>query len=175
VRGTSASIPESAAPGHMAPAPRFLSTVSLGVSGLYLSGSPGAPPLPITWRRVEDEADSTCLHVSTMERLLHKMLASVHLNILRLVWVSLKSETKSCPHFHGLHHIFSFLICFVSVAHVPGQLICASVPHGGESGVGNSCHCRGHLCHGNADHRDFCLGRYCGTYSATIRVKDAKD
>jgi hypothetical protein len=60
VHGASAGVPGSATPGDVAPAPRSLSTVSSGVSGLYLPGSPGAPPPPINWRRVEDEAKSTC-------------------------------------------------------------------------------------------------------------------
>jgi hypothetical protein len=57
VRGTGASVPGSAAPGDATPTSEFSSTVSLGVSRLYLPGSPDAPPPPINWRCVEDEAE----------------------------------------------------------------------------------------------------------------------
>jgi hypothetical protein len=69
---------------------------------------------------VEDEAEFVCLQVITAERLLHEMLASVHQNILRLIRVSVKRGTKSCPHSHGLLHAFSFLLYFVSIALVSG-------------------------------------------------------
>jgi hypothetical protein len=60
VRDAGVGIPESATPGDATPAPGSLSTVSPWVSGLYLPDSPGAPPPPINWRRVEDEAESAC-------------------------------------------------------------------------------------------------------------------
>jgi hypothetical protein len=80
VRGAGAGIS-----GGAAPAPGSLSIVGPGVSGLFLSGSPGSSSPPINWRRVKYEAESACLHVAAAERLLHEMLASVHQNILRLV------------------------------------------------------------------------------------------
>jgi hypothetical protein len=55
-RGVSASILESAA----GPSLGSSSTMCPWVSGLYLPGSPGAPPPPINWIRLEDEAKSTC-------------------------------------------------------------------------------------------------------------------
>jgi hypothetical protein len=107
---TDASIAGSAAPGGAALAPGSSSTVSPGVSRLYFPGSPGSPPLPINWRRVEDEAESVCSQVAATERFLHEMLASVHQKILCPVWVSLKGEIKSYPLSHGLLHAFSFLL-----------------------------------------------------------------
>jgi hypothetical protein len=78
VGGASAGVLGGAAPGDAAPAPGSSSTVSLRVSRLYLSGSPGALPPPINWRWVENEVESTCSQVTTTERLLHEMLASDH-------------------------------------------------------------------------------------------------
>jgi hypothetical protein len=69
----------------------------------------------INWRSVGDEAESVCLQVAAMERLLHEMLASVHQNILHPIWVSLKRET-SCPHSSGSLCALSSLQCFVFVA-----------------------------------------------------------
>jgi hypothetical protein len=43
---------------------------------------------------VENEAESACSQVATMERLLHEALALVHHDILRLVQVSLRKEVK---------------------------------------------------------------------------------
>jgi hypothetical protein len=60
VHGTIASILGSAAPGDAALAPGSSSIMSSGVSLLYLPSSPGAPPPPINWRHVEDEAESMC-------------------------------------------------------------------------------------------------------------------
>jgi hypothetical protein len=60
VHDTGAGVPGSAALGDLAPVPGSSSTMGLGVSGLYLPGSPSAPPPPINWRRVEDEAESAC-------------------------------------------------------------------------------------------------------------------
>jgi hypothetical protein len=95
------------------------------------------------------------------ERLLHEMLVSIHWNILRLVWVSLKRETKPCLHSHGLLHAFSFLLCFVSIALVLGPCECAYVAGRGDTGVGNNRRYEGRPCHGNARRRDFFLGGYC--------------
>jgi hypothetical protein len=92
VHDAGAGVPGNAALGDVASAPGSSSTMSLGLSGLYLPGSPGAPAPPINWRWVEDEADFACLQVAAAERLLQEMLASVHQNILRLVQVSLKRE-----------------------------------------------------------------------------------
>jgi hypothetical protein len=60
VRGAGADVPRIAALGDVASAPGSSSTVSPGVSGPYLPGSPGALLPPINWRRVEDEAESAC-------------------------------------------------------------------------------------------------------------------
>jgi hypothetical protein len=46
VHDTSASIPGNATLGDVALALESSSTMSLGVSGVYLSGSPGSPPPP---------------------------------------------------------------------------------------------------------------------------------
>jgi hypothetical protein len=48
VRGADAYVPRSAAPGDMALAPRSLSAMGPGVSGLYLSDSPNSLPHPST-------------------------------------------------------------------------------------------------------------------------------
>jgi hypothetical protein len=45
MRGIGAGVPRSAAPA-LGP----LGAMGLGVSGLYLPGSPGLLPLPINWR-----------------------------------------------------------------------------------------------------------------------------
>jgi hypothetical protein len=60
VHGAGAGVPGCAALGDMAPAPGSSSDVGLGISGLYLSGSPGSPPLPINLRWVGDETESAC-------------------------------------------------------------------------------------------------------------------
>jgi hypothetical protein len=78
VRGASAGIARTAAPGYVAPAPGFTSTMSPGVSELYLPVFPGSLPLPIDWRWVEGEVESACSQVTRAERLLHETLASVH-------------------------------------------------------------------------------------------------
>jgi hypothetical protein len=83
VRGTGAGIPESATLGDEAPAPGSSSVMGPGISGLYLPSSPGSPPPPINWRRVGDEVESVYSQVTTVERLLHEMMASVHWNIMR--------------------------------------------------------------------------------------------
>jgi hypothetical protein len=112
VHGSDVGIPRSVALGDAASALGPSSTFSAGVSGLYLSGSFDSPPPPINWRRVEDEAEFECLQVVTTERLLHETLASVHQNILRPVWVSLKTGAKSCSHSNGSLHSFSSLLGF---------------------------------------------------------------
>jgi hypothetical protein len=112
VHGIGAGVLRSAALGDAASAPRPLSTFSPGVPGLYMSGFFSSLPLPINWRWVEDEAESTCLQVAIAERLLHEMLASAHRNILRPIWVSLKRGAKSCPHSNGFLRAFSSLPCF---------------------------------------------------------------
>jgi hypothetical protein len=53
VRGVGAGIS-----GGAALAPLSSSTIGLGVSGLYLLGSPSSSSPLINWRRVEDEAES---------------------------------------------------------------------------------------------------------------------
>jgi hypothetical protein len=91
-RGTCIGVPGSAAPGDTAPAPGSSGTTSLGLFGLPMSGSPGFSPLPIDWRRVGYEVESTCSQVVTTERLLHKTLVSDSWNILRPIKFSLKEE-----------------------------------------------------------------------------------
>jgi hypothetical protein len=85
VRGVGTSVPESVAPGDMTLAPGSSSVVGPGISGLYLSGSPGSPPPPFNLRRVRDEVESACAQVAAMERLLHETLASVYQNSLHLI------------------------------------------------------------------------------------------
>jgi hypothetical protein len=120
MHGVGAGVLGSVATGDAALAPGSSSVVSPRVSGLYLPGSPDAPPPPINWRQVEDEAESACSQVTIVKRLLYETLASVHRNTLHPVRVSLKRETKPCLHSHGLLHAFSFLLCFVCVALVLG-------------------------------------------------------
>jgi hypothetical protein len=103
-----------------APAPGSLSIVSLGISWLHLSGSPGSSSPPIDWRRVEDEAEFLCSQVAVTEKLLHETLASVHWNILHLVQVSLKRETKFCPFSNDFLHAFSFFLCCVPTTFISG-------------------------------------------------------
>jgi hypothetical protein len=106
VHGADVGISKSKAPSDVVPAPRSSSTMSSGLSRLYLPGSPGFSYPSLNWRWVEAEAESACSQVAAMERLLHKLLASVHRNILCLVRVSLKRETKfclnSCDFLHAL-------------------------------------------------------------------------
>jgi hypothetical protein len=71
--------------------------MSLGLLRPYLLSSPGFAAPPINWRWVENEGESTCSQVATMERLLHKALASVRHDILHLVWVSLRKKAKIQP------------------------------------------------------------------------------
>jgi hypothetical protein len=130
-----AGVPESAAPGDMTPVPRSSSAVGLGVSGLYLPGSPDSHPPPINWRWVGDEAESLCSQVATTEMLLHETLALVHQNILRPIQVSLKREAKSCLYSNGFLHTLLFLLCFVSAALVSGQHGCACTDGGGDPGA----------------------------------------
>jgi hypothetical protein len=47
MRGASSSVPRSAAPSDVAPAPGPSGAMGLGLSGLLLLGSPGFLPLPI--------------------------------------------------------------------------------------------------------------------------------
>jgi hypothetical protein len=47
---------------------------------------------PINWRRLGDEVESACSQVTTVERLLHETLTSVHQNILCPIWVSPRRE-----------------------------------------------------------------------------------
>jgi hypothetical protein len=97
VHNTGAGSSRSAAAGDAAPAPGSSSTMSLGISGLHLSGSLGSLSPPINYRRVEDEAKFACSQVTVVERSLHEMLVMVHRYILHPIWVSLKIETKFCP------------------------------------------------------------------------------
>jgi hypothetical protein len=85
VRGAGAGIPGSAALGDVTLATEPSSIFGSGVSGLYLPCSSGLLPPPINWRWVEDKVEPACSQVATGEGLLHKTLASVHRNILRLV------------------------------------------------------------------------------------------
>jgi hypothetical protein len=93
-----ADVFESVAPGDAAPAPGSSGAMSPGLHGPYLSGSPGSSSPPINWRRVENEAESACSQVATMEWLLHETLASVHRNILHLVQVSSEKGGKISAH-----------------------------------------------------------------------------
>jgi hypothetical protein len=70
-------VPGSATPGEVALAPASLGVIGLGESRLYLSASPGFPPLPIDWRQVGEEAESACLWTASAERLLHDTLVLV--------------------------------------------------------------------------------------------------
>jgi hypothetical protein len=54
-----------------------------------------------------------------MERWLHKMLASVEQNILRLIWVSLKKERKTCMYTFSFLQALSPPPTFVSAAPLP--------------------------------------------------------
>jgi hypothetical protein len=79
---------------------RGIWVVLAGFSRLFV------PPIILRW--VEDEVESACSQVPTAERLLHETLASVHRNILCLVWVSLRREIGSCPYSNGFLHASSF-------------------------------------------------------------------
>jgi hypothetical protein len=122
VHDAGAGVPESIAPCNAAPTPRSLSVVGLGVSGLYLLGSLGSLPMPINWRWVGDMAESTCSQVTTVVRLLHETLASVHQNILHLIRVSQKREKKILLTFLWLpprffiHPMFCFRISCLRAA-----------------------------------------------------------
>jgi hypothetical protein len=59
MHGADISVSESAAPGDVAPAPRSSGAAGPWVSGLLLQGFPSFLPLPINWRRVEDDAEFT--------------------------------------------------------------------------------------------------------------------
>jgi hypothetical protein len=94
MRGSSFSVPKSAAPDDAAPTPGSPGAMCLGVSRLILLGSPGFLSPPINWRWVEDNAEFACSHVTATERLLHETLALVGRNILRPIQVSLKKRVK---------------------------------------------------------------------------------
>jgi hypothetical protein len=119
-RGTDVGAPRSAAPGYAAPAPRSSSVTGPGASRLYLPGPHSFLPPPINWRRVGDETEFACSQDVTVERLLHKSLASVHQNILCLIRGSLKRE-KHLARIplvsSALHHFYGILFF---IALVPG-------------------------------------------------------
>jgi hypothetical protein len=83
--------------GSAAPAPGSSGAMSPGLFEPYETGSPGSLPPTINRRWVKDEAESACLHVTTVEWLLHEALASIHCNILHQVRVSLRREEKFLP------------------------------------------------------------------------------
>jgi hypothetical protein len=60
----------------------------------YLPGSSDSVIPPVNWRRVESEAELVRSQVTTMERLHHQTLASVHCNILHPVQVSLRKKNE---------------------------------------------------------------------------------
>jgi hypothetical protein len=62
-----------------------------------------------------------------VERLLHETLASVHRNIMRPIWVSLKRETKFFPYSNDFLHAFSFFLCFDPTSFILGQRGCACI------------------------------------------------
>jgi hypothetical protein len=73
-----------------------------------------------------------------------------------------EERRKSCPQSSGLLHVFSLLVCFVSVALVSGQHGRAFVAGGGGSCVGGGRHCGSCLRCGDACCGDFCPGGCCG-------------
>jgi hypothetical protein len=118
MHGTDIGVPESAVPGDTASAPGSSGATGPGVSGLFLSGSPGFLPPPINWRWVGDEVEFECSQVTTVERMLHEMLVSVDQNILHPIQVSLKKRGKSCPPALAPSMLFRLLLYFVSAAFV---------------------------------------------------------
>jgi hypothetical protein len=60
IRNAGTSVLRSATLGDEAPSPRSSSADDPRISELWLLGSLGSLPPPINWRRVGDEAESTC-------------------------------------------------------------------------------------------------------------------
>jgi hypothetical protein len=92
MHGASIGAPRSAALGDVTTTPESSGVTDLVGSRLLLPGSLSFPPLPIDWRRVEDNVEFACSHVAIVEWLLHEMLALVGRNILNPIRVSLTTE-----------------------------------------------------------------------------------
>jgi hypothetical protein len=93
----SASVAGSAALGDVVPALGPLGVMSLELLGPSQPSSLGSASSPISWRRVQNEAELACSQVTTVERILHDTLASVHRNILRSTQVSLRKRKTTDP------------------------------------------------------------------------------
>jgi hypothetical protein len=59
--------------------------------------SPSSASSPVSWGRVENEAELACSQVTTTERMLHDTLVSVHGNIIRLVHFNLRKRKTNNP------------------------------------------------------------------------------
>jgi hypothetical protein len=125
MHGVDTCVLRSAALGDAAPAPGSSDATGPGVSRLYLPGSASFLPPPINWRQLGDETEFVCSWVTTTERLLHDMLASVNQNIPRPIWVSPKREENLVCIPLASYTLSHPLMCFVSIALVPGS---ADVP-----------------------------------------------
>jgi hypothetical protein len=98
-------------------------------------------PQPINYRHVGDEAESSCLRVTSVEMLLHDTLASVDQNILHPIQVSLKREENLARKLLASSTLSHRLPCFVSAALVLGQHGRACVADGGDPDIGgNRCY-----------------------------------
>jgi hypothetical protein len=116
MHGTGLHMPKSATPSDTIPALGSSGAIGSGVAGLPLPGSPSSLPLPIDWRRVEDDAEFTCSQVTITKSLLHEMLALVGQNLVHLIWVSLKKDRNVCLCASGLLRVLSSPPIFASVA-----------------------------------------------------------
>jgi hypothetical protein len=101
-------------------------------------------------RRVEGDAELTCLPVANMKRLLHDTLALVGRNVLRLLWVSLKERKGklTCAPlapFEFPHFLLSVYVAFVPREHGHTCVACRFDP-----GMEGSLGCRGRLCRSGA-------------------------
>jgi hypothetical protein len=95
----SASVIGSAAPGDAVPTPRPSGVMSPELLGPSRLCFPDSASSPISWRRVENEAELVYSQVATTEQIFCDTLASVHCNILRLIQVSLrKRKTNDSGH-----------------------------------------------------------------------------
>jgi hypothetical protein len=96
------------------PSPRAFKRHEPGVRGSSRPGSPSSTSSPVSWRRVENEAELAYSQFATVERMLHDTLASVQHNILRSIEVSLRKRKTDDP----VHTRSAFLR-----AHLPSPCI----------------------------------------------------
>jgi hypothetical protein len=109
-----------------------------------------------------------------MKRMLQETLAAVGLDILHLIWVSLK-EKESLPEHLWLPSGSHIRPCLCFCRSCPGALLVAHATGGDDVGVGGR-HCyAGRSCHGGVCCRRFCPGGHYSERESTMAlVRDAE-